>query len=56
MENINFKRTLALSLALSVVEYASPAWFNGAHIEKIDVELNVVMSIITGTVKSTTIP
>jgi hypothetical protein len=34
-------------------EYCAPVWLNSAHVHKLDVQLNNVMRLITGTGKST---
>lgn len=46
-------RTSVLSLLYSVAEYCAPVWTRSAHCNKIDVQLNSAMRIVTGTVRST---
>lgn len=46
-------RISALALVYSVAEYCAPVWLNSAHTQKIDVQLNQTMRIITGTIKTT---
>lgn len=46
-------RTSTLALVYSVAEYCAPVWMISAHSNKVDVQLNQAMRIITGTVKST---
>ncbi|KAL4104035.1 hypothetical protein QTP88_019348 [Uroleucon formosanum] len=46
-------RTSVLSLVYSVAEYCAPVWTRSAHCNKIDVQLNAAMRIVTGTVRST---
>ncbi|KAL4153873.1 hypothetical protein QTP88_001706 [Uroleucon formosanum] len=46
-------RTSVLSLVYSVAEYYAPVWTRSAHCNKIDVQLNAAMRIVTGTVRST---
>lgn len=49
----NVLRTSALALVYSVAEYCAPMWARSAHCKKVDVQLNDIMRIITGAVKST---
>jgi len=51
--NASTLRTSALSLLFSVAEYCAPVWMRSIHCKKIDVQLNVAMRTITGTVRST---
>ena len=46
-------RTAALTLVFSAAEYCCSVWFNSAHVQKIDAQLNLAMRIITGTIRST---
>lgn len=46
-------RTSAMALVYSAAEYGAPVWLNSCHTQKIDVQLNTTMRIISGTVKST---
>jgi Reverse transcriptase (RNA-dependent DNA polymerase)/Endonuclease-reverse transcriptase len=46
-------RIASLALVYSTAEYCAPVWMNSVHVTKIDVQLNSVMRIISGTVKST---
>jgi hypothetical protein len=45
--------TAFLALVYSSAEYCAPVWLNSAHVHKLDVQLNNIMRLITGTVKST---
>ncbi|KAG4065142.1 hypothetical protein HA402_007539 [Bradysia odoriphaga] len=49
----NVLRTTALSLVYSVAEYCAPIWLKCAHTDRIDVQLNEALRIISGTVAST---
>lgn len=40
----------------STAEYGALVWLNSSHTHKIDVQLNSVMRIITGTLNSTPLP
>jgi hypothetical protein len=51
--NAQTLRTASLALVYSLAEYWAPVWLNSAHVHKLDVQLNNVMRLITGTVKST---
>jgi hypothetical protein len=51
--NAQTLRTASLALVYSLAEYCVPVWLNSAHVHKLDVKLNNVMRLITGTVKST---
>jgi hypothetical protein len=51
--NAQTLRTLSLAIVYSSAEYYAPVWLNSAHVHKLDVQLNNVMRLITGTVKST---
>jgi hypothetical protein len=51
--NAQTLRTASLALVYSSAEYCAPVWLNSAHVHKLDVQLNNVMRLITGTVKST---
>ena len=46
-------RTSALGLVYSAAEYGAPIWLNSAHTQKVDVQLNETMRIISGTLRST---
>jgi len=46
-------RIAALGLVYNTVEYGSQVWCNSSHVKKIDTQLNSVMRIISGTIKST---
>jgi hypothetical protein len=49
-------RTASLTLDYSTAEYCAPVWLNGlnsVHTNKIDIQLNNTMRLISGTVKST---
>ncbi|VVC26291.1 Hypothetical protein CINCED_3A012947 [Cinara cedri] len=46
-------RVAALSLVYSTAEYGSQVWCNSTHVRKIDTQLNSVMRVISGPVKST---
>lgn len=49
----NTLRTSTLSLVCSTMNYSSPIWFNSAHTNKIDVQLNSALRIVSGTLKAT---
>src|SRR5699024_615115 len=51
--NAKTLRVTALALVFSKAEYCSPVWMNSSHTSKIDAQLNTVMRVITGTLKST---
>jgi hypothetical protein len=51
--NAQTLRTASQALVYSSTEYCAPVWLNSAHVHKLDVQLNNVMRLITGTVKST---
>jgi hypothetical protein len=54
VSNAQTLRTASLALVYSLAdEYCAPIWLNSAHVHKLDVQLNNVMRLITGTVKST---
>ena len=42
-------RTSAMALCYSVAEYAAPAWARSYHARKVDVSLNEIMRMISGT-------
>ena len=46
-------RISALSLCYSVAEYAAPVWMRSAHVPKVETQLNEVMRLISGTIRST---
>jgi hypothetical protein len=46
-------RTASSAFVYSTAEYCAPVWMKSEHINKVDVQLNNVMRIITGSVKST---
>jgi hypothetical protein len=46
-------RTACIALVYSAAEYCAPVWLNSLHVDKLDVQLNNAMRLITGTVKST---
>lgn len=46
-------RTAAQALVYTAAEYCAPVWQRSAHTEKVDVQLNETMRIITGTLKTT---
>lgn len=54
--NGNVLRTAVLSLVFSCAEYCAPAWYNSKNVEKLDVQLNTALRIISGNVDSTPIP
>lgn len=54
--NGNVLRTAVLSLVYSCAEYCAPAWYMSRHVDKLDVQLNSSMRIVTGSVDSTPIP
>jgi hypothetical protein len=49
--NAQTLRTASLALVYSSTEYCAPVWLNSAHVHRLDVQLNNVMRLITGTVK-----
>jgi hypothetical protein len=51
--NAQTLRMASLYLVYSSAEYSAPVWLNSADVHKLDVQLNNVMRLITGTVKST---
>jgi hypothetical protein len=51
--NAQTLRTASLALVYSSAEYCAPVWLNSAHVHKLDLQLNNIMRLITGTVKST---
>lgn len=46
-------RNAVMGLVMSVAEYACPIFINSPHTSKIDVQINVALRIISGSVKST---
>jgi hypothetical protein len=46
-------RTSVLGLVYPTAEYCASVWLNSAHTNKIDVQLNESMRLITGTIQST---
>jgi hypothetical protein len=44
-------RTACRALVYSAIEFCAPFWLNSVHVNKVDVQLNNVMRLITGTVK-----
>ncbi|KAI5729094.1 hypothetical protein M8J77_025260 [Diaphorina citri] len=46
-------RTSALALVYSTAEYCSPVWLQSCHTQRVDVQLNSTMRLISGTVRST---
>ena len=46
-------RTTVLGLIYPTAEYCASVWLNSAHTNKIDVQLNESMRLITGTIQST---
>lgn len=46
-------RTAALALVYSTAEYCCSAWLNSAHVNKIDIQLNETMRIVSGAIQST---
>lgn len=46
-------RSSALGLVYSCAEYCAPVWLNSTHSNRVDVQLNNTMRIISGTIKST---
>ncbi|KAG5892097.1 hypothetical protein JTB14_008068 [Gonioctena quinquepunctata] len=53
--NASTLRSTALAMTYSVAEYCAPVWYRSSHTHKIDVQLNELMRLITGTVKPTPI-
>jgi hypothetical protein len=51
--NAQTLQTASLAFIYSSAEYCAPVWLNSAHVHKLDVQLNNVMRLIFGTVKST---
>jgi len=54
--NANTLRSTALALCYSVGEYCAPVWARSAHTNRVDVQLNSTMRLITGTLKPTPLP
>ncbi|VVC38695.1 Reverse transcriptase domain [Cinara cedri] len=52
-DNANTLRITMLSLVYSAAEYCAPVWINSTHTNKLDTQLNSVMRIIGGTLKTT---
>jgi hypothetical protein len=48
--NAQSLRTASLALVYSSAEYCAPVSLNSTHVHKLDVQLNNVMRLITGTV------
>lgn len=46
-------RTTVLGLVYPTAEYCASVWLNSAHTNKVDVQLNESMRLITGTIQST---
>jgi hypothetical protein len=51
--NAHTLRTASLALVYSTAEYCSAVWLNSQHAKNIDVQLNNIMRLITGMLKST---
>jgi hypothetical protein len=49
----NVLRILSLALVYSVAEYCVPVWARSTHTKNVDAQLNRIMRIISGCVKST---
>ncbi len=49
-------KTTALALCYSAAEYCAPVWSRSSHTKLVDVQLNMSMRIITGTLRSTPLP
>lgn len=49
-------RSSTLGLVISVADFGSTIWINSCHIEKIDVQVNSALRVVTGTVRATPIP
>jgi hypothetical protein len=45
-------RTTCIELVYLAVEYCAPVWLNSVHVNKVDVQLNNAMRLITGTVSA----
>ena len=54
--NANTLRSSALALCYSVAEYCCPVWQRSTHVNLVDAQLHSSMSLISGTVRSTTLP
>jgi len=52
----NTLRSSALALCYSAAEYCIPVWSCSAHTSQVDVQLNYTMRLISGTLRSTTLP
>ena len=50
--NANTLRSSVLALCYSVAEYCCPVWARSAHTDLVDVQLNSMMCLITGTLHS----
>jgi hypothetical protein len=51
--NAQTLQTASLAFVYSLAEYCAPVWLNSTLVHKLDVQLNNIMRLITGTVKST---
>ena len=49
-------KTSKLALLYNKMNYSSPIWFNSVHSNKVNVQLNISLRIISGTLKATSIP
>src|SRR6218665_1169489 len=49
-------RTSALALCHSAAEYCAPVWARSHHTNLIDVKLNAIMRIVSGTLRPTPLP
>ncbi len=49
-------KTIALAQCYSTAEYCAPVWSRSPHTKLVDVQLNIYMCTITGTLRSTGLP
>jgi hypothetical protein len=49
-------RTASLALVYSTAEYSGLLWLNSVHTRRVNIQLNNVMLLIFGTLKSTQLP
>jgi len=52
----NTLQSSALALCYSAAEYCAPVWSRSAHTSQVDVHLNSTMRLISGTLRSTSLP
>ena len=54
--NANTLRSSALALCYYVAEYCCPVWQRSTHVSLVDAQLHSSMRLISGTVRSTSLP